>query len=89
MPEDAADPLKSMPQGRGGRGMQGDCKATDYKVDGNKVTSSFKCEGANPVSGTSEFVYSGDSYTGTVKMDVGGRSMAMKYTAKRLGDCVK
>ena len=89
-PEDAAaDPLKAMPQGRGGRGMQGDCKASDYKIDGNKVSWSMKCEGQQPMSGSSEFIYTGESYTGTVKMDMGGRSMVMKYTGKRLGDCTK
>jgi len=42
------------------------------------------------VSGTGELVYSGDSYTGTMTMEMGGRgTMTMKYTGKRLGDCTK
>jgi hypothetical protein len=88
-PDDAKDPQKAMPQGGGGRGNPADCKVTDYKVEGNKVSWSMKCEGAQPFSGTSEFVYSGDTYTGTMKMDGGRGAMTMKYTGKRLGDCVR
>ena len=91
-PEEAKDPDKLVPQtgrGRGrGRGNQ-DCKATDQKIDGNKVTWSMKCEGEMPMTGTGEFVYAGDTYTGTIKMDSGRGAMTMKYTGKRLGDCVK
>ena len=87
-PEEASDPQKAMPpQGRGG-GNQ-DCKISDYKVDGNKVSWSMKCEGKQPMSGTGEFVYAADAYTGQMKMDMGGRGMSMKYSGKRLGDCTK
>ncbi len=51
------------------------------------------CEGAQPMTGTGEFVYATDTYTGTMKMDMarGGQPMAvtMKYNGKRLGDCTK
>ena len=87
-PEEAADPQKAAPpQGRG-RGNQ-DCKISDYKTDGNKVSWSMKCEGPQAMSGTGEFVYAADAYTGTMKMDSGGRAMMMKYSGKRLGDCTK
>ncbi|HUR32729.1 MAG TPA: DUF3617 family protein [Vicinamibacterales bacterium] len=95
-PADAADPAKTVPQrpaGRGGAANPNDCKVSDYKTDGNKVTWSMKCEGAQPMSGTGEFLYGTDSYTGTMKMDMarGGQPMAvtMKYEGKRLGDCTK
>jgi Protein of unknown function (DUF3617) len=90
-PAEANDPSKAAPQGRGrgGRGGQ-DCKVSDYKTEGNKVTWTMKCEGAQAMTGSGEIVYSGDTYTGTMKMDMGGRgAMTMKYTAKRLGDCTK
>jgi hypothetical protein len=88
-PEEAKDPQKAMPQGRGGRGNQ-NCKVSDYKETGNKVTWSMRCEGAEPMTGTGEFVYAGDTYTGTITMEGSGRgAMAMKYTGKRLGDCTK
>src|SRR6185295_4011775 len=49
-PEQAKDPQKAVPQGRGGRGNQ-DCKVSDYKQAGNKVTWSMKCEGESPMTG--------------------------------------
>ena len=87
-PEEAADPQKAVPQGRG-RGNPNDCKISDFKADGNKVSWKMKCEGAEAMSGTGEFVYAADAYTGMMKMDMGGRSMTMKYSGKRLGDCTK
>ena len=86
-PEDAADPQKAMPQG--GRGANStDCKISDYKVDGNKVSWSMACA-RDRMSGTGEFLYSGDTYTGTMKMTAAGMDMTMKYSGKRLGDCTK
>jgi hypothetical protein len=87
-PEQAADPQNAMPP-QGGRGNENNCKVSDYKQDGNKVTWSMKCEGKEPMTGTGEFVYASDGYTGTMMMDRGGQAMTMKYTAKRLGDCTK
>jgi hypothetical protein len=88
-PADAKDPQKAMPpQGRGGRGGPSDCQVSDYKVEGNKVSWSMKCEGAQPMTGTGEFVYTTDAYTGTIKMEMAGRgNVTMKYTGKRIGDC--
>ena len=84
--EDAADPQKAMPQG--GRGMQGNCKISDFKVDGNKVSWSMTCE--NKMTGKSEFVYAGETYTGTMKMNMEAQEMmTMKLSGKRLGDCTK
>ena len=89
-PEEAANPQKmAPPMGRGGRGG-GNCTVSDYKVDGNKVTYNVKCDGQQPMSGSGEFIYAADSYTGVMTMDMGGRgTMKMKHTGKRLGDCVK
>jgi hypothetical protein len=86
-PEEASDPQKTVPQG-GGRGNQ-NCKVSDYKTDGNKVTYSMKCDGKDPMTGSGEFIYGADSYTGTMKIDSKGQAMTMKYSGKRLGDCSK
>ena len=88
-PDEAKDPDKSVPQmGRGrGRANQ-NCKTTDQKIDGNKVTSTIKCD-EPAMTGKAEFVYTADSYTGTVTMDTGRGTMTQKISAKRLGDCVK
>jgi len=42
------------------------------------------------MTGTGEFVYNTDTYTGVMKMQVADQgTMTMKYTGKRLGDCTK
>ena len=78
-PADASDPKKAFPpQGRGGN--PGNCTVSDYKIEGNTVSWSMACSGAQPMTGTGQFVYEQNAYTGT---------MTMKYTGKRLGDCNK
>ena len=83
----ADDPQKFAPQGRG-RGGDPACKTSDFKVVGNKVSWTMKCEGDRPMTAVGEMVYGDGTYTGTTKIDMSGRgTMTMKYTAKRLGDC--
>ncbi|MQA30073.1 MAG: DUF3617 family protein [Luteitalea sp.] len=88
---DAADPTRTIPQGQGPGAMPDTCKTTNVKTVGDKVSWSMQCAGQNPFTGDAEFVYSRDTYTGTMKMnmDRGGQPvvMAMKYNGKRLGDC--
>ncbi len=90
-PAEANDPSKAIPQGGGrGRGPNPDkCKVSDYKAEGNKVTWSMKCDPPEEMTGTGEFTYSGDTYTGVMKMNRGGQEMTMKYSGKRVGDCDK
>ena len=89
-PEEASDPQKAVAAGTRRTRQSRDCKISDYKVDGNKVTWSMKCGGAQAMTGTGEFIYAADAYTGTMKMDSGGgQVMTMKYSGKRLGDCTK
>jgi len=84
-PEEAADPQKALPQA--GAAVS-DCKFTNYKVDGNKVTWSMACE-RQKISGSAEMIYAGDAYTGSMKMNAEGQEMTFKYSGKRLGDCTK
>jgi len=84
--EQADDPQRSVPQGRG---APNNCKVSDYKVTGNKVTWSMKCEGPEAMSGTGEITYGENTYDGVMKMVREGQTMTMKYTGKRLGDCPK
>jgi hypothetical protein len=84
--EQAEDPQRSVPQGRG---APNNCKVFDHKVSGNKVTWSMKCEGPEAMSGTGEITYGDNSYDGVMKMERQGQAMTMKYTGKRLGDCLK
>lgn len=82
---DAADPQKFLPKGQNESG----CAVSDYKLEGNKTTWSLKCDGPPAIAGTGEIVYSQDAYTGSMKLNMGGQAMTVKYSAKRLGDCVK
>ena len=92
--DEAADPQKMVPQGPNGRGgVPPECKVSDFKTVGNTVSWSMTCEGQNAMTGTGEFTYTGDTYNGTLKMNMerGGQpmTMTMKYSGKRLGDCTK
>jgi len=93
--EDASDPTKAAPAPPAGRrgGPPPDCKITDQKIVGNTITAKMTCAGETPTNGTMEMTYSGDTYTGTMIMDMIARGqamkMTMKYNGKRLGDCVK
>ena len=83
--EQAEDPQRTVPQP--GRGAQSDCKVSDYKVAGNKVTWSMKCEGPEAMSGTGEITYGENTYEGVMKMDHQGQAMTVKSSGNRLGDC--
>jgi uncharacterized protein DUF3617 len=93
--EQAADPQKSLPQPPQRGGQQSDCKVSDFKSTGNKVTWSIKCTTPNQVDGTGEAVYGTDTLESTMTMNMqmarGGQTMPMqmtiKSTGKRLGDC--
>jgi hypothetical protein len=91
--EDAADPAKLVPLTGRGEAPTMDCQVSDQKLNGAKVSWRARCEGLNPMTGTGEFVYSADRYVGTMKVrtsrDGQPLTITMKYSAKRLGDCVK
>ena len=84
--EDAAkNPQNFLPTGENENG----CKVSDYRIEGNKTTFSLKCDGPPAFSGVGEIVYGQDTYTGSMKMDMGGQPMTVKYSARRIGDCTK
>jgi hypothetical protein len=83
--EDVDNPQKSLPKDE-----KSNCKISDYKVDGQTVTWSVKCEGKQPMTGNGEITFDGDSYKGWTKMKMSDdQEMSMKYSGKRLGDCTK
>ena len=83
--EQANDPAQAVPKGPDGS----DCKVIDHKVVGNKVSWTMKCTGEAAMSGEGEITYGTDTYDGWMKMTTAQGAMAVKYTAKRLGDCTK
>jgi len=85
--EEANDPSKLLPQGRGKAPQN--CKVTDQKTTGNKITWSMTCAPPNEMTGTGEIEYTAGAYAGVMKMTTNGQNMTMKYSGKRLGDCTK
>jgi hypothetical protein len=84
--QQAEDPNSAVPQSQNKNSA---CKVSDYKLSGNKVTWTMKCEGQDAMTGTGEITYGVGSYDGWMKMTTSKGEMTMKYTGKRLGDCVK
>lgn len=82
------DPASGLPRGMRGRGGADQCEMSDYKVDGQTVTWKMACP-QQQMTGTGEIIFSGDSYTGTMKAAMPMGEMTMKMTGKRLGDCAK
>ena len=91
--EQANDPQRAVPQQPQRGGGQSDCKTEDYKVTGGKVTWTMRCTTPQPMTGTGEIIYAGNTYNGVMKMNMerGGQpmQMTMKVTGKRLGDCTQ
>ena len=81
--EQAGDPSKLVPQGAGG-GLPPDCKVSDVKTEGNKTSWAMKCEGQMPMSGTGEFTFNGDLYTGLMKIDTdrGGQPITITMNTR-------
>jgi hypothetical protein len=65
--------------------LAGQCTFTDYKVEGNLVSSVMTC-GKTTVRSTT--TYHGDSYQSESKTTIGGAPEVVSHvSAKRLGDC--
>jgi hypothetical protein len=65
-----------------------DCKVSDLKTTGNKVSYTVICTGQNAVKGEGEITLKGDSaYEGFMKMTMEGMNMTTRYSAKRVGPC--
>jgi hypothetical protein len=65
------------------------CKVSDYKTTGNTVSWKMACPAPASSTGTGELTFSGDTFTGTMKMSSPGGEMTMKMAGKRLGDCTQ
>ena len=79
------DPASTLPSGS--PDPKADCKVSDYKAVGSKVTWNLACSGSEPMTGQGEIVVDGDQYDGTMKMTMSQGAMTMKYSGKRVGDC--
>ena len=77
------------PRKRGGD-ERSDCKISDYKVDGNTVSWSMKCEGENPVTGSGKMTYEKESFKGVTEMHMSRGDFKVTMSGKYLGgECSK
>jgi len=64
-----------------------DCKVTDMKVSGNKVTWKMKCTGKSKGTFSGVTVFGSDYYNSTMNMQSEGYNMTTKVKARRIGNC--
>ena len=70
---------------------QENCKVTDAKRTGNKLTFTMVCTGRDAMTGNGEFTYAGDGYNGTIrfrgKMEGQDMEMTQAIAGRRVGAC--
>jgi hypothetical protein len=64
-----------------------DCKVTDMKTSGSKISWTMKCTGENAATMTGETVFGSDSYTSVMHMKAQGHNMTTRVKGKRIGNC--
>jgi len=65
-----------------------ECKIIENHVDGDTVTWRMECdtpEGKAEAAG--EITYTGDTFKGTITMNMQGMEMLQKLSGKRIGEC--
>lgn len=83
-PQDVATPSNVVPSD-----PQSKCTVSDFELKNNTATWNAKCATG---SGRGEIVYGNDgNYAGTLKLTVAeiNQEMTIRFTGKRVGDCVK
>jgi hypothetical protein len=84
--EEAENPEKLAPEQQR---RNGDCKRTDFKVDGHTVTWKVTCEKSG-TKGEGHVTYSSESYTGAMHIAMpNGGEVNVKMSGKYLGACDK
>jgi hypothetical protein len=81
----AKDPTTGLNTGTGSN----QCKVTDQKYSGNKVAWKMVCTGQGAMTGDGEMTFTGDTYTGAMKMTTPQGAMTMQLAGKRVGDCTQ
>jgi hypothetical protein len=71
-----------------GRDERHECKNSDFKAEGPKVTWKVACTGAMPMTGEGEITRDGtDAYAGTIKFTSSEAKMITKLNGRRVGEC--
>jgi Protein of unknown function (DUF3617) len=80
--EDLKDEKQVLPK------QQGDCRVTDMKRDGSRMTWKIVCSGENKGKGEGEITFRGDSaYDGSMNIEMNEMKMTGRYKARRVGAC--
>jgi len=70
---------------------QDNCTVTNAKRTGSRLTFAMACTGRDAMTGTGDFTFAGDGYTGRIDMKgkMEGMDMAMtqSVTGRRVGGC--
>ena len=70
---------------------QENCKVTDVKRTGNRMTFALACTGRDAMKGTGDFTFAGDGYSGQIrlmgKMENEDVQMTQAITGRRIGAC--
>ena len=70
---------------------QENCKVTDTKRTGNRMTFAIACTGRDAMKGTGDFTFAGDGYSGQIrltgKMENEDVQMTQAITGRRIGAC--
>lgn len=65
-----------------------ECKVTDFKQSGSKMSWKMKCEGKHPATGSGEIAFQGETrYSGIVKISMQEDESVIKMNGKRLTPC--
>jgi len=68
-------------------GGRKECKNSNMKREGNKVTWDVQCTGPS-MTGRGEILFSSESaYSGTIKFTTDQGAMTVKLTGKKIGEC--
>jgi hypothetical protein len=68
-------------------GLGENCKLEDYKRTGNTASFRAVCGPPQPSVMSGEMTRTGDTMSGTFRLEQGGQTMVMKQTARNLGSC--
>jgi hypothetical protein len=64
------------------------CKASDFRMAGQKATWKVSCAGPPPMTGDGEVTRNGaDAYSGAIKFTSSDGPMTIKFNGRRVGAC--
>jgi hypothetical protein len=71
-----------------GSDQENDCEVLEQSVKGGTVTWKVKCRtDQGDMMSTGEITYTGDTFKGYNKTDMGGSKITQKMSGRRIGDC--